>query len=717
MANRYWVGGTASWDGTAGTKWALTSGGAGGQAVPTSADDVFFDANSGANTITIATGNTGCKSLTCTGFTGTLTDSATLTISGGFTLAAGMTFTCTNRWTIAGTGTLTSAGKTLPPLSINGTGITVTQGDAFAFTGTPATNAYCLTVFAGTYTTNNFNITWTGSSSSNAGGGISVSGSSARTLTLGSSTITFTMQSSNNIDFFNATTTTNLTFNANTSTITCVNNSGSVNVTNAGFIGGGLTFNNVTLQNLNGGYISSTFNYYSIPISGANTFANLTLTGRTTAGTGYYTLAANQTVTGTFTASAGTDASYRSFLASNTFGTARTITCAAVSLTDIDFRDITMAGAASPASGTRLGDCGGNTNITFPAPKSVYWNLSGAQNWNAVGWAPSSGGTPASTNFPLPQDTAVFDNTGSVTGTITVNGNWNLGTMDMSNRTSAMTLNIASPNTFFMYGDWKNGSGTTLSGSNSYLTFVGSSNSNITSSGKTFTQAIAVAKTSASVILQDAFTCSSSNFNLYTGTFNANNFNVTLSSTNNNFSISGTGTRTLAMGTGTWTLASSTWNATTTTNLTVTGTCTVSMTRSAAKTFTGGSFNYSGLTLNQGGAGALTISGSNTFADISNTYGSTGATTITFTAGTTQTVSSFSASGTAGKLLTINSTVSGTQATLSKASGTVNASYLSLKDSNATGGATWNALNSTNVSGNTGWIFSTLATSGLLMFF
>ena len=27
---RYWVGGTADWDGTAGTKWAYTSGGVGG---------------------------------------------------------------------------------------------------------------------------------------------------------------------------------------------------------------------------------------------------------------------------------------------------------------------------------------------------------------------------------------------------------------------------------------------------------------------------------------------------------------------------------------------------------------------------------------------------------------------------------------------------------------------------------------------------------------
>ena len=55
MAARYWVGGTANWDNTAGTKWALTSGGAGGQAVPTAADDVYIDSGSGVRN------NTGWK--------------------------------------------------------------------------------------------------------------------------------------------------------------------------------------------------------------------------------------------------------------------------------------------------------------------------------------------------------------------------------------------------------------------------------------------------------------------------------------------------------------------------------------------------------------------------------------------------------------------------------------------------------------------------------
>jgi hypothetical protein len=73
MAARYWVGGTGTWDATAGTKWALTSGGAGGQTVPTSSDTVFFDANSGANTVTLNSGyNPTISTLTMTGFTGTL---------------------------------------------------------------------------------------------------------------------------------------------------------------------------------------------------------------------------------------------------------------------------------------------------------------------------------------------------------------------------------------------------------------------------------------------------------------------------------------------------------------------------------------------------------------------------------------------------------------------------------------------------------------------
>lgn len=131
MANRYWVGGNSFWNTTAGTKWALTSGGAGGQAVPTTADDVFFDAASGASTITIQANN-GAKSINCTGFTGTFTGTSTQTVAGSLTFSTGMTQSFTGTWSLTGTGTLTSAGKLMTTVTITGAGITVTLADAMS---------------------------------------------------------------------------------------------------------------------------------------------------------------------------------------------------------------------------------------------------------------------------------------------------------------------------------------------------------------------------------------------------------------------------------------------------------------------------------------------------------------------------------------------------------------------------------------------------------
>lgn len=52
MATRYWVGGTGDWDATTTTHWSATSGGVGGASVPSSSDQVNFDANSGGGTVT-----------------------------------------------------------------------------------------------------------------------------------------------------------------------------------------------------------------------------------------------------------------------------------------------------------------------------------------------------------------------------------------------------------------------------------------------------------------------------------------------------------------------------------------------------------------------------------------------------------------------------------------------------------------------------------------
>lgn len=187
MANRYWVGGSATWDGTAGTKWSTTSGGAGGSAVPTAADDVFFDAASGAVTITNGAGAL-CRSLTCTGFTGAFTGFQNLSVGdasgGSFTLSPGMTYTRSGNLTFRSTTTgnqITCAGKSLPHSVIfNGVGGAWSLQDSMNLTGGGG-----VTLTAGALDTNSKTCSW-GFYSNNSGT------SAVRSLTLGSSSITLT---------------------------------------------------------------------------------------------------------------------------------------------------------------------------------------------------------------------------------------------------------------------------------------------------------------------------------------------------------------------------------------------------------------------------------------------------------------------------------------------------------------------------------------------
>lgn len=76
MAARYWVGGNGAWDDTA--HWSASSGGASGASVPTSADDVFFDNNSGSATVT-SVATMVCNSFTASKFIGGFSGNGTLT--------------------------------------------------------------------------------------------------------------------------------------------------------------------------------------------------------------------------------------------------------------------------------------------------------------------------------------------------------------------------------------------------------------------------------------------------------------------------------------------------------------------------------------------------------------------------------------------------------------------------------------------------------------
>jgi hypothetical protein len=641
-STRYWVGGTGNWSDTA--RWSTGSGGGSGASVPRSHDDVVFDSLSNATaytaTVNAVTGGIRMKALTIAGpASGNVTlagSTAMVGIHGNVTLpATGLTRTYTGAITLTGSTsgkTLTTNGVALASaITVNGVGCEWTLGSALTI-GT--SNNF--TVTNGLIDFDTYNVTV---------GAIVSNGSNSRTIDFGSSVVSIGLTGLN----FGTTETVaaNLTIVAGTSTINIDN-------TNGDFDGNGKTFHNVAFTSSSAG---------TPEIRGVNTFNNLSFTGVFFAGVKNILVYANQTINGTLTFVGGSDATCRQFCRSDTLGTTRTLTCAAVSLVDVDFRDITIAGAAAPATGTRIGDCKGNSGITFTAAANKYWNLAGTNNWSATAWATSSGGSPSVNNFPLAQDTCIFESTSPGTGaTTTINQSYNIGTIDMSARTTnTMTLATGST-TPFIYGNWINGTGTTLTGTGT-MTFAGRGSQTITSAGKTFTQALSVNSPSGLVTLQDALITSDS-LTLVTGTLDVNGYVLTNSSSSS-FTASGVLLKTLALGTGTFTLAASGASAFNNSagTLTVTGTGTISLTSASAKTFAGGGIAYTDITLNQGGAGTLTISGNNTFKDITNTYKATGATNITLGT-TTQRVSQWTAAGESGRVLTVQGTSASSPATL-----------------------------------------------------
>jgi len=160
---------------------------------------------------------------------------------------------------------------------------------------------------------------------------------------------------------------------------------------------------------------------------------------------------------------------------------------------------------------------------------------------------------------------------------------------------------------------------------------------------------------------------------------------------NGNFITAGTfttaaGTKSLIFAGGTLNLTSAgtAFNNAANTGFTITSggaSGTISLYAATAKTFAGGGNTYP-CTLNQAGAGALSITGANTFNDITSTYSATAATTITFPASVITTVYAFSGKGQVGKLLTLNSSVAGTSAIIALAGGSrvTKLAYLLLTD-------------------------------------
>ena len=267
MANRYWVGGTGTWDGTAGTKWSTTSGGAGGSAVPTTADIVFFDAASGAGTVTLGINPT-VDFLTFSGFTGTFafgTNNITLsaTTANQFTGSATMTVTGTPVINIS-----TTTGS----IGIFGAAMTEANSISFNITGTNTSAALAVT---GSVKNLNFG-TATGALAINARtiyGNLTLS--STMSLTAGTSVTTFAATSgTQTITSAGLTLDFPITFSG-TATYQLVDDLsvGTATIRNITLTGGTLDLNDKTLTNF-GQFASSSSNTRSILFGTTGNYTN-----------------------------------------------------------------------------------------------------------------------------------------------------------------------------------------------------------------------------------------------------------------------------------------------------------------------------------------------------------------------------------------------------------------------------------------------------------
>lgn len=664
------TGAAGNW--TDGSAWV-------GGIAPTAGDDAQITVLT--TSITINSGAL-CRSADFTGFTGTCTHSsgATLTIGDGtagltniaLKLVAGMTYTLgsssSSAISFVSTSTtqqtVATGGKTVGNFTFNGVGGSWVLSDSLT-----STTSATLNLTAGTLDTGSQSVTY---------GTYLMNGSTTRVFTLGGSSISV-------LSFWQMGST-NMTLNANTSTITL----GTIAIV---FAGAGFTYNNVII-NTNG----------DCSISSTNTFANLTRTGPAIK-TSSLTLSANQTITGTLTVT-GDSLINRTLVQSSTAGTARTLTAAAVSLTNSDFMDITASGAASPFTGTSLGDALGNTNITFTAAVTRYW-VGGTGNWSSTGeWASSSGGASGA-SVPLCHDTVVFDGNSFTAGGQTATADMpRMGAgISFTGVTNSPTLALsASPLTFF--GSFTLATGMTVSGTVALLS-RGRSSLTFTSAGISIgSNSFTIIMPGGTLTLQDSFSMSTFAFTLSNGTFNANNFNVTTAG----FSSSDTTTRTLTMGSGLWTLNGSpngfVWSTGTTTGLTFnvnTSTILVDIGNTSERTFSGGALTYNRLIISGISNGKFIFQENNTFNYFQCTSPGKDIRSIL---STNTTFKEFNVSGLGGSLVTIGTYADAGAHTFTMSGvGKTGGKYLSISNSTASPASTWFAGSSTNGGGNTNWTF------------
>lgn len=288
MADRYWVGGTGTWDNTTTTNWSTTDGGAGGASVPAigGTDNVFFTSNSnggaGSFDVTITT-SVNTRDLTISGLAGAMTLAGTsgIGIRGSMTLpstnltwsnSGGVVFIGTT--TYGSDKTITTSGVIIASaITFNSTAITTSPTNALilqdAFTCTGA-----MTLSAGTFNLNNYTLTGASfvSTTTNirtlafgSSGNINLSGTGTLWNTSTNTNMSITGSKTVNIVYSGATT---CTINSGALSLA---NSINLNVTTGTYL---LSIGSSVVNNLNFTGFNGT---YTQGVSTSTVYGNLTL--------------------------------------------------------------------------------------------------------------------------------------------------------------------------------------------------------------------------------------------------------------------------------------------------------------------------------------------------------------------------------------------------------------------------------------------------------
>ncbi len=428
-----------------------------------------------------------------------------------------------------------------------------------------------------------------------------------------------------------------------------------------------------------------------------NTFSTVTLAGDTTT-----TITHGKTIILTNLVSTGTT-NHLAIINSESAGQAASLSTSSSQIYAkyLSIKDSTPVQANVWYAGTNSTSGGNIGNWLLSNPPSIYW-IGGTGNWSdASHWSFTSNGIADSDASPVSTSKVYFDSgscassctatinqdytingfslnnsnaTIASSGNLTVGGNWtrsagtfNPGTktVTFTNSSPALTgattfnnLTITAPTSITLTGDTVNGelqmtgdvtiTGTPTLGSNSTVTYTATSGSRAI---KPWTYStLKINGSSGTFTLPADLTATA--INIAAGTLDSNGHNIQVT----NWANTGGFTQ---------------------------GVKKVTITGSAAS-----------------------VIGNTTFYDLTIAAGST----AVFAHGTTQTIGgTFTATGSEGNAINLQSDLARSAFTLSKTTGDVSVIYCIIKDSTGSGGANWYARtkdNNQDATGNTGWVFN-----------